>query len=49
MVINYTWDLPRASKLLDNGVVKAVFDNWQVSGITAFRQRYTGRHWLGAG
>jgi hypothetical protein len=35
-VLNYTWDLPRASKLVDNAVVKAVFDNWQASGITAF-------------
>lgn len=36
MVINYTWDIPKASRLWDNGVVKAVFDNWQLSGITAF-------------
>ncbi len=36
MVINYTWDLPRATNLWDNRVVKAVFDNWQLSGITAF-------------
>ncbi len=36
MVINYTWDLPRATRLWDNGVVKAVFDNWQLSGLTAF-------------
>lgn len=36
MVINYTWDLPRASRLWDNTVIKAVFDNWQLSGITAF-------------
>ncbi|HKC88816.1 MAG TPA: hypothetical protein VKG02_22725, partial [Blastocatellia bacterium] len=35
MVINYTWDLPRATRLWDNPVVKAVFDNWQLSGITA--------------
>lgn len=36
LVINYTWDLPRASQLWDNIVVKSIFDNWQVSGITAF-------------
>jgi hypothetical protein len=36
LVINYTWDLPRASRLWDNVVVKSVFDNWQVSGITSF-------------
>lgn len=36
MVINYTYDLPRATRLVDNKVVGALFDNWQVSGITAF-------------
>ncbi|MGH9838741.1 MAG: hypothetical protein ACREEM_08155, partial [Blastocatellia bacterium] len=36
MVINYTWDLPRATRLWDNAVIKAVFDDWQLSGITAF-------------
>ena len=35
-VINYTWDLPKGSSLWDNGVMRAVFDNWQLSGITAF-------------
>ena len=35
-VFNYTWDLPRASALWNNGLVRAVFDNWQMSGITAF-------------
>jgi len=36
LVINYTWDLPRASRLWDNAVIRAVFDDWQISGITAF-------------
>jgi hypothetical protein len=36
MVINYTYDLPRATRVWDNKVVKAVFDDWQISGITAF-------------
>ena len=36
MVINYTWDLPKASKLLDNILVRSIFDNWQISGLTAF-------------
>jgi hypothetical protein len=37
LVINYTWDLPKASGLLgDNGVVKFLFDNWQLSGENAF-------------
>jgi hypothetical protein len=34
--VNYTWDVPTASNLVKNSVVKALFDNWQVSGITAF-------------
>jgi carboxypeptidase family protein/TonB-dependent receptor-like protein len=36
LVINYTWDLPRASRLLNAGIVRAVFDNWQLSGENAF-------------
>jgi hypothetical protein len=36
VVLNYTWDLPKASSLWNNAVVRGVFDNWQVSGITAF-------------
>jgi hypothetical protein len=35
-VINYTWDLPKASALWNNAVVRGVLDNWQLSGITAF-------------
>ena len=35
-VVNYTWDLPKASSLWNNGVIRAVFDDWQLSGITAF-------------
>jgi hypothetical protein len=35
LVINYTWELPRASRLADHVVVKALFDNWQVSGLTS--------------
>jgi len=33
---NWVWDLPKASRLWDNAVVKWVFDNWQFSGICAF-------------
>ncbi len=37
LVINYTWDLPKASKLLgDNALVRLLFDNWQLSGENAF-------------
>jgi hypothetical protein len=35
LVVNYTWDLPRASRLMNNGVVRALFDNWQLSGENA--------------
>ncbi len=35
-VINYTWDLPPASRLWNTRVIRAIFDNWQLSGITAF-------------
>ena len=36
MVINYTYDIPKLSRYLDHPAIKAVFDNWQISGITAF-------------
>ena len=35
-MINYTWDLPKASALWDNVAFRAVFDNWQLSGENAF-------------
>ena len=35
-VINYTYDLPKVSSLWNNVVVRAVLDDWQISGITAF-------------
>jgi hypothetical protein len=35
-VLNYTWDVPRATRLWNNGVVGFLFDNWQISGITTF-------------
>lgn len=34
--INWLWDIPKASKLWDNRVVRAGFDNWQISGIASF-------------
>jgi len=36
LTINYTYDLPPASKLAPNPVVRFVFDNWEISGITSF-------------
>jgi hypothetical protein len=35
-VINYTYDIPRLSKLASNVVTRAVLDSWQISGITTF-------------
>jgi hypothetical protein len=35
-VVNYTWDLPRASNRWNNALVRAVLDNWQLSGENAF-------------
>jgi hypothetical protein len=35
-VWNFVWDLPAPSKILGgNAVAKVVFDNWEVSGVTA--------------
>jgi carboxypeptidase family protein/TonB-dependent receptor-like protein len=36
LVLNYTWDLPRASRVWNNLFTRKVFDGWQLSGITAF-------------
>jgi hypothetical protein len=35
-VINYTWDLPKATTLWNNTVLGAIFDGWQLSGENAF-------------
>jgi hypothetical protein len=35
IVVNWAYDLPRASTLVKSSVVKAVFDNWQFSGTYA--------------
>jgi hypothetical protein len=40
LVINYTWDLPRAKGRWDAGVVRAVLDGWQLAGVTAFASGY---------
>jgi hypothetical protein len=34
LVFNYVWDLPKLSN--NNAVVRAVFGNWQLSGVTTF-------------
>jgi hypothetical protein len=36
VVINYTWDLPKASARWNNGLTRALLDNWQISGLSTF-------------
>jgi hypothetical protein len=36
LVVNYTWDLPKASALWNNVIIRAALDNWQLSGENAF-------------
>ncbi len=36
MVINYSYDLPKFSKLVASRATRIVLDNWQISGITTF-------------
>ncbi|HET8549308.1 MAG TPA: hypothetical protein VFL57_14945, partial [Bryobacteraceae bacterium] len=33
-IVNYLWDLPKASRVAPSAVVRWAFDNWQLSGIT---------------
>ena len=39
-IVNYVWDLPKASKLVGGSgaklLVGSVLDNWQISGTTSF-------------
>jgi hypothetical protein len=34
--VNYIYDFPNASRRWNNGFVRAVLDNWQISGITSY-------------
>jgi outer membrane receptor protein involved in Fe transport len=34
LAINYSYDIPGLSRIWNNEVVRAVFDNWQISGVT---------------
>ncbi len=36
LTINYSYDIPKASKLVNHMLVRSAFDNWQISGITSF-------------
>jgi len=35
LVINYAYEIPNLSRKWDNIATKAIFDNWQISGITS--------------
>lgn len=36
LTVNYIYDVPNLSRKLNNGFVKAIFDNWQLSGTTSY-------------
>lgn len=36
LTFHFLWDIPRLSRLLPSPLVRAVFDNWQISDITSF-------------
>lgn len=36
LTVNYIYDLPALGRKLNNGFVKAIFDNWQLSGTTSY-------------
>ncbi|MCC6856969.1 MAG: TonB-dependent receptor [Bryobacterales bacterium] len=36
LTINYMWDVPRLGRYWNHPAVRAIFDNWQVAGFTAF-------------
>ena len=36
LTLNYIYDLPKLGRRWNNGFVKAVFDNWQVSGTSSY-------------
>jgi hypothetical protein len=35
LAVNYSYDVPGLSQHWDNPIVRAVFDNWQISGVTS--------------
>jgi len=36
LVANYTWSLPKASRLWNNFATRGLLDNWQISGIASY-------------
>ncbi len=54
--VNYIWDVPGLGQRWNNGFVRAVFDNWQISGTTSYATGKpktfgtgTGLNWTYAG
>jgi hypothetical protein len=47
LTFTYVWDLPRASKLVPNPLVKFVFDNWEISGVSTFAKGLPSGVYLG--
>jgi hypothetical protein len=37
LALNYLWNVPRLSRVIQNPFVRAAFDGWQISGITRFQ------------
>jgi hypothetical protein len=35
LTVNYAWDVPGLSKIWNTPVIRGVFDNWQISGVTS--------------
>ena len=44
LVVNYTWDVPKGSRMWDNTFTRGLLDGWQLSGDTAF----VSGDWAGA-
>jgi hypothetical protein len=36
LVINYTWDVPNGSRMMNHAITRGLLDGWQLSGDTAF-------------
>ncbi len=36
LTVNYIYDIPGVGRKVNNGFVKAIFDNWQLSGTTSY-------------
>ena len=43
LVVNYSYDVPNLSQKWNNLLAKAIFDNWQFSGVTIVHHRHLWR------